>query len=209
MIFTTTSIFNKKNTFIFFIIFSIVGGLFFRGFILSKSFLPKPKGYIRIKLPKHEYIPLKDRYPYFFEHSKHAKIIPVSSAESKDKYFIDIFYPKFNASIHITHRFLYGNKKLMRSHWAEASRIISKHQIKASEIRETAIINKYNVKIIFTEIFGEHIASQCQFYATDYKNSFIMASLYFNLPPNQEYLRPMIDFIKKDIKHIIKTFRWK
>ncbi|MCP3659393.1 MAG: gliding motility lipoprotein GldD [Bacteroidetes bacterium] len=201
-------LFNKKNIIVCISLFIIISIPFIRSFFTSDLYLPKPKGHVRIDLPKHEYQEFKRNYPYSFEYSKHAIIKNVKS-DDKDKYYINIEYPDFNATIYITHKFFNGNKKLLKSLWLEANKIISQHEMKATEIKESIIINDNKVKFVFVEIYGEHIASQCQFYTTDNKKNFLMGVLYFNSIPDQNYLQPMIDFIKKDMKHFIKTFKWK
>ncbi len=207
--FSINKIFKRNLIIIYLILLFIIGVPFIRSFFTSSLYLPKPRGYVRIDLPKHEYRKLDKNYPYTFEYSKYAEIIPTKSSRPQDTYYIGINYPNFNATIHITHKFFKGDKKLLRAYWSEANRVIAQHQNKASEIKEKIIINKNKIKVVFIEIFGEHIASQCQFYTTDYKNNFLMGSLYFNLVPEQDYLKPMINFIKKDILHIIKTLNWK
>jgi gliding motility-associated lipoprotein GldD len=52
-------------------------------------------------------------------------------------------------------------------------------------------------------------ASSVQFYLTDSTRHFLRGSLYFYSAPNIDSLRIVVDFIKKDILHLINTTSWK
>lgn len=52
-------------------------------------------------------------------------------------------------------------------------------------------------------------ASEFQFHLTDSLNHFLVGSLYFNTPPNQDSIQPVLDFVKQDIEHLFSTFEWK
>ena len=54
------------------------------------DFMPKPKGFNRIVLPKNEFLTLPDSFPYQFEYSKHALILKDSSWIA-EPYWIDIY----------------------------------------------------------------------------------------------------------------------
>ena len=58
------------------------------------------------------------------------------------------------------------------------------------------------------DIRGANAASSYQFYVTDSIANFVRGALYFNMVPNNDSLAPVIDFLKKDIEHLINTFRW-
>jgi gliding motility-associated lipoprotein GldD len=58
------------------------------------------------------------------------------------------------------------------------------------------------------EIEG-NAASNLQFYLTDSTHNFIRGALYFYAKPNYDSLAPVIDFLKKDVEHMITTFKWK
>ena len=59
------------------------------------------------------------------------------------------------------------------------------------------------------DIRGSGAASPYQFYLTDSTSHFLRGALYFNISPNNDSLAPVIDFIEKDIQHLIETIRWK
>ncbi len=196
---------KRKNLIISYIIISCIVGIFFlRGLFTTNLYMPKPKGYIRLEIPKHSYVILKKNLPYVFEYSKHSEIKEIKDSKNS----IDIYYPKFKASIHITYMPIKNDMKLLKEHWDLSYKLSAAHQVQASEIKEEVFTNPNGIKITLIELFGEHIASQYQFITTDYKKHFLRGVLYFNLPPDQNYLAPMILFIKKDIRHMLDTLKW-
>jgi gliding motility-associated lipoprotein GldD len=56
---------------------------------------------------------------------------------------------------------------------------------------------------------GGNAASNIQFYVTDMNHHFLRGALYFNTVPNIDSMGPVIDFVKKDMDHLIETFQWK
>ena len=93
--------------------------------------------------------------------------------------------------------------------FAEDSRdLVYKHTIKANAIDETVIHTHNKVYGVMYDI-GGNAASNFQFYATDSVRHFIRGSLYFNAAPEADSLKPVVDFIKKDVKHLIQTLQWK
>jgi gliding motility-associated lipoprotein GldD len=85
-----------------------------------------------------------------------------------------------------------------------------KHITKANSIDEK-IINNSNDRVfgLIYNISGSGAASTYQFYLTDSTSHFLRGALYFYFKPNNDSIAPVIDFIKQDINHLIKTFRWK
>jgi gliding motility-associated lipoprotein GldD len=56
---------------------------------------------------------------------------------------------------------------------------------------------------------GGNAASACQFIVTDSVKHFLRGALYFDVSPNADSLRPMNEFLEKDITHMLETLRWK
>jgi gliding motility-associated lipoprotein GldD len=85
----------------------------------------------------------------------------------------------------------------------------NKHQVKATGLDEIAILRS-NAKVygLLFDISG-NTASSLQFYMTDSTNHFLRGSLYFNSIPNIDSLQIVVDFLKKDILHLINTTSWK
>ena len=85
-----------------------------------------------------------------------------------------------------------------------------KHIPKADAIEDSLIyIPERKVFGLIYDIEGSGAASPCQFFVTDSTTHFLRGALYFNIVPNNDSLAPVIGFIRQDILHMLKTFRWK
>ena len=192
----------------YFINFNIL--VLFAGIILfascDENYYPKPIGYFRIQLPQKKYRILDSIYPYTFEYPVYAKISPDSS-NLKETNWINIDFPQFNGTLHISYKPVHKNL----SQYLDDSRMfVNKHIPKANDIENKVFINE-SAKVFGStyEIKGNAAASPFQFFVTDSTHHFVRGALYFNVLPNNDSLAPVIDFIQKDIIHLINTFKWK
>ena len=99
----------------------------------NTEFMPKPKGYNRIILPEFKYTALADSFPYLFEYSSHAEILKDSSWIA-EPYWMDLYYPGFEASIQISYKLIKQREELLKEYMATAYKLTSKHQVIASSI---------------------------------------------------------------------------
>jgi gliding motility-associated lipoprotein GldD len=182
-------------------------------FILSVFFscedapyAPKPRGYFRLDLPKKEYKKFDTTFPYTFEYPTYS-IVVQDVEPGAEKYWINIDFPKFKGTIHFTYRKLDKNLDKL----VEDSRSFAMKHIPKADNIETQVISDDDKKVfgLVYNIKGSGVASTYQFYLTDSTTNFIRGALYFNLVPNNDSLSPVIEFVKSDIEHLIKTFNWK
>ena len=167
---------------------------------------PKPKGYNRIEIPDHAYQHLPDSFPYAFEYSKYATLLPDSSWLSED-YWIDLYYPHLDASITISYKPVYQSADTLNGLLLSAFKLTAKHQIKASSIEEIIVETPFGKTAVVSELEGE-VPSQFQFFTTDSANHFLRGALYFNTSTQNDSLAPSIDYVKIDILHMLNTLRW-
>lgn len=176
-------------------------------FISCKSdYMPKPMGFNRIILPESGFISLPDSFPYQFEYSKHAKILKDSSWIA-EPYWIDLYYPEFEASIQISYKVINHDEQLLKEYLATAYKLTSKHQVKAYSIDEAIIETKLGKTAVIAKLEGE-VPSQYQFFSTDSVNHFLRGALYFNTATQNDSLAPVIDFVRDDILHLLNTLQW-
>ncbi|WP_296622968.1 gliding motility lipoprotein GldD [Marivirga sp.] len=172
----------------------------------ESDYYPKPTGYNRIDLPNHQYEALPDSFPFSFEYSVHAKILPDSSY-IRERYWFALFYPEFVAEIHITYKPLHNNRDSLRTNIDDAYKLTTKHQIKASSIQETIMVTPNGKKVSLAELKGD-VPSQFQFYTTDSTTHFLRGALYFRTATENDSLAPVIEYVKKDIIHSLNTLEW-
>jgi gliding motility-associated lipoprotein GldD len=172
----------------------------------TRDHLPKPLGYNRLILPEHAYRPLPDTLPYSFEYSTSAKLLKDTSSISEPDW-IEIYYPDIKANIHITYKAIGNNEKLLKEFLKDAYTLTSKHQIKAYAINELISTTPSGKTAVIAELEGE-VPSQFQVTVTDSTMNFLRAALYFNTKVANDSLQPAIEYMKKDMMHLINTLRW-
>ncbi len=184
----------------------ILLGSFFL-FSCSKNYQPKPKGYNRLVLPEEKYHTLPDSLPYQFEYSTAAKLLRDTSWIN-EKFWVEIYYPTLKANIHITYKRIENRDELLKELLNDAYRLTSKQQIKAYGIDEVKVVTPLGKTALIAEISGE-VPSQFQFTMTDSSSNFLRGALYFNTKVQNDSLAPAIDFMKKEVMHLINTLEWK
>lgn len=171
----------------------------------DETYTPKPKGYFRIDLPQKSYSVYHDsRCAYAFELPSYSVVSNYSDsiAEPCWKY---IRFPKMNAEIFLSYKKV--NNDVIK--FIEDARTLAfKHSVKADVIDETLIETPSEVYGLIYDI-GGNAASPIQFYATDSTSHFLRGALYFNHPPQPDSLQPVIDFLRRDVVHLISTIQWK
>jgi len=171
------------------------------------NYIPKPRGYLRIDLPEHEYQLFDTTFPYQFEYPIYAHIA-FDKYTQREPFWLNIDYPGLNGKIHLSYKHL---KNANLNDMVEDSRtMVYKHAPKAIGIRES-IVNDPTSNVFGTvySIEGKDVASPFQFYVTDSVHHFLRGALYFNTVPNNDSLQPVIEFIIDDIDQLIGTLEWK
>ncbi len=171
----------------------------------SKEYSPKPRAYFRIDLPQKKYRIIDSIFPYSFEIPAYATI-EKDTEKTSEAFWTNIHFNTLNAKIHISYKSIQRNPE----GYTEDSHILAyKHSIKADAIDEKFFENKEKKTYgILYEIKG-NAASSVQFFLTDSTKHFIRGSLYFFTHPNKDSLAPVVEFLKKDIIHLIETLKWK
>lgn len=171
------------------------------------DYAPKPRGYYRIKLPKKEYQDYAGGCPFYFKYPKYAVIEPDRLKNAKPCW-LNMQFPGFNGTLHLSYEHI-RDKKMFNMLVEDSYKLASKHTVKATSIDQSAInIPFYNIFGVYYSIEG-NVASSAQFFLTDSTKNYIHGSLYFNVQPRIDSIQPVMDFVKKDVDVMIKSFRWK
>ena len=165
----------------------------------KEDILPKPKAQLRLEYKKSDYKQHHRNCPYSFEISSKA----VSKTNTKS--WVNIDYPDLNASINLTYRSVENN---LNELFIESEKLTFNHAIKADGISSIPYSNK--TKQVYGSIFEVtgNAASPIQFHATDSTKNFITGAVYFNVKPNYDSIIPAIDYLQKDIIHLMETLEW-
>ena len=89
----------------------------------------------------------------------------------------------------------------------ESYKLTNKHNKKASSIKETHIKTTNGLNAIIIDLKGE-VPTQFQFITTDSVNHFLRGALYFQVATKNDSLAPIIEYIKKDMIHLLNTLEW-
>jgi gliding motility-associated lipoprotein GldD len=171
-----------------------------------EDYSPKPRGYFRIDFPEKQYVSFETTYPYTFEYPAYARVVP-DDRPSSEPYWVNIDFPQFRGRIHISYKPVHEN---LPQYLEDARTFVVKHIPKADAIEDSLIYRPEDrVFGLVYYIDGMQAASSCQFFVTDSTSKFLRGALYFNVSPNNDSLAPVISFIRDDIRHMLKTFKWK
>jgi gliding motility-associated lipoprotein GldD len=195
-----------KLTYVLFIVF-----LFGVLLACNSDPVPRPKGYFSIELPKKSYQTFDTSgYPYSFEYPTYAQVVKDSiffDDMPENPYWINLSFPQFDAQIHISYKQINSPATLQKL-VDDAFSLTGKHSIKANAIDEIPIQGAENATGFLFDV-GGNAATGKQFYLTDSSKHFIRGALYFNATPNYDSIKPVEEFLARDIEHFIKTFHWK
>lgn len=188
--------------------FILVGFLLIGFLSCQTSYTPKPRGYFRIDFPAKEYDSLPDGFPFRFMVPKYAELSRYSgqfanASQSED--WLNVDFPVFSAHIYLTHKYVEENLGELIE---DAHTFAYKHSIKADAIIQSRFV--YSIPEVYGivyEIKG-NTASSLQFFCTDSSRHFLRGALYFDTESNKDSLRPVIEFLSKDIKILIETLEW-
>ncbi|HNL66261.1 MAG TPA: hypothetical protein PKL81_14295, partial [Ferruginibacter sp.] len=82
-----------------------------------------------------------------------------------------------------------------------------KNEVVASSIKDSVFRTPNGVSGVFFRV-GGNAATARQFFVSDTTKHFFRGALYFEATPNADSIRPVVDFLQKDIDHLLQTFRW-
>lgn len=189
----------------------------------------RKRGYYNIELPaQHTYQKFeKEGFPYSFEYPVYGDIIQDSTyfdSTPENPYWINVDFPNYGGRIFLSYKEI-GGKAMFKIKQpdgtykdtfginvfdklvADAFKLTSKNDVVSSSIKETLITTPNNVSGVFFNV-GGNAATSMQFFLTDTTKNFLRGALYFNTTPNSDSIKPVQDFLKEDIEHMINTFKW-
>jgi gliding motility-associated lipoprotein GldD len=174
------------------------------------SYLPRPRAFHRIELPKPVYQLLEGDYPYTFEHSKYAIVKPYQSRNA-EPFWIELGYDSTTiASIHISYKSINNDPKLFEEYVNDAYKMTFNPLItaKATAIEQRQEQLEDGSGVLFTYSEGE-VPTIFNFWVSDSTTHFFRAALYVPSSRDNDSLAPILKYTQEDMMHILKTFKWK
>lgn len=171
---------------------------------------PKPRGFPKVNFPEKNYRPFGEAYCDFtFEYPTYAIIQQDTlffDEQPAHPCWFDIFIREFDAKIHCSY-YPISEENSFDKLTNDAFVMANKHNLKANYIDDLVISKPNHVGGIVFNIEGP-VASPFQFYLSDSTSHFLRGALYFNTQARPDSLKPVIDFVKTDVMHMINTFEW-
>lgn len=169
--------------------------------------MPKPKGYFRIDFPEKKYQTYNADCPFSFDYPVYAKMTPDTDRNAQPCWS-NLSFPQFNGKLHLTYHQVHSKDDFQKL-TEYARELAFKHTVKANSI-DQKVISFPDRKVFGICYFIEgNTASSVQFFLTDSTKNYFRGALYFYERPQYDSIAPVVNFIKKDIDVMIKSFRWK
>jgi gliding motility-associated lipoprotein GldD len=195
----------------------------------NSTYTSKKDGYFNINLPEKKYQLFDEpNFPYSFEYPVYAKIVKDSTyfdSNPENDFWRNIDFTEFNAKIFLSYKAI-GGKALYKVKMqngmykdsfginvydkmiADAFKLTNKNEDIATKKKDSIFRTPTNVTGLLFKL-GGNVATHRQFFMTDTTKNFIRGALYFYASPNADSIKPVVDFLQKDIDHMITTFKWK
>lgn len=171
---------------------------------------PRPKGYVRIDFPEDRtYLSFEETsFPYSFKYSNKAIISQDTQLviDTENPYWLNVDYPEYNATIFLSYKEINQNNTLHQL-IDESFRLSYKHDIKADFIHSPDFITENGLIGIYYNV-GGNTASNDQFVVSDTLRHFMRGALYFNVTPNQDSIRPVLNYLRKDLEIMIESIKF-
>jgi gliding motility-associated lipoprotein GldD len=206
----------------------ILGGMLMLLMACNSNYTSRKKGYFKIDLPEHQYqVFNKQGFPYSFEYPVYATVIQDSTyfdSTPENNYWINLDFPAFNARLFMSYKIIGGLApyKIKQADGSykdslgvnqfdlmvnDAFNLTNKNDVIASSIKDSLIRNPNGISGVFFKV-GGNAATASQFFLSDTTKNFIRGALYFDATPNADSLRPVQEFLRKDLEHLISTFEF-
>ena len=176
----------------------------------NTDYIIKPRGYFKIDFPEKSYQKFEQAgYPYTFEYPVYGKVVQDTlffEERPENPYWINIDFPQFKGRIHISYKDIGRNNfdSLVNDAYTMSYK---QHTYKASSIEPSPFTTPSGVEGVFFSLKG-NTATAYQFFVTDTTKHFLRGALYYDAVPNEDSLRPVNDFLRQDLEHLINTIRW-
>ena len=173
--------------------------------------IPKPHAYPKVNYPERGYKPFEANYCQFgFEQPVYAQLerdTTFFDAKAGSDCWFNLSVPSLNATIHCSYYAVTDAARFDKL-VSDAVELVNKHNLKASFIEEIQFQHATNkVYGMIYNIEGP-AASPYQFYATDSTHHFLRGALYFRTQARPDSLAPVVEFMKKDVNHLVETLKW-
>ncbi len=196
---------NKRNA-INLVIIIFLSGILFTS--CKKNEYPKEYVYQRIDYPDADYRTANnDAYPYSLEYPAYSAL-SVPETKKSETFWLNLRFEKYRASLYTTFLGINNKTGFAEKRFYFESMLIERLS-EYSEISETPVENnKQGYSANIYEIKGTP-ALPFAFYISDKNKFFYQGYIYFDYVPVTDSISDITDGIKRDITHMVESFRLK
>lgn len=162
---------------------------------------PRPDGYFRIE-------------PYVESYSPHtmgvisllindsAQCVATHAVEQEDVYWLNVAYPRYNATIYLSYIPLSNNFERLMS---ESIDLVYRQNVITEQVE--AIAYEDAERRLFATLYSlsPESATPLQFIATDSTKYLLRGALYFDTPVKTDSVAPSLQYIEQDIMQMIES----
>lgn len=172
---------------------------------------PKPRAFPKVEFPQGEYQAFQlETCPFEFQYPTYSEVVRDTTFFNEDPghpCWFDIATPSLNGRIHFSYYDINGRNDMDKL-ISDAFELTNKHNMKASYIEESVFRKGKDVSGVIFKMEGP-VATPFQFFITDSTTHFLRAALYVQASARPDSLRPIYDFLQKDMDVMIQSFNWK
>lgn len=168
------------------------------------DYAPKPRGYLRVDLQEPVYLSYSDaRFPFSFHLSDQ---VSVSLSTEDTLSWLDLSYPALNARVYCGYSPI--RKGNLTGLVDESRLLVSRSARDARDVLERDYEDPERAVYGSLFLLGDQSASPVQFYLTDSARHFFRGALYFDHAVPSDSLRPVVDYLTRDVVELIESFNW-
>lgn len=177
-----------------------------------ETYVPKPRGYYEVSLPQHEYQKFDEPgFPYSFEYPVYGRIVKDTNffgQKPENPYWISVDFPQLGGQVYISYKQVSPSQPYAKL--LEDSYEMTQFHTKKADYIGNASFSRSEERV-YGELYNVtgNAASAYQFYAGDSAHHFLRGALYFDVTPNADSLKPINEFLRKDMERMLQTLRWK
>lgn len=172
------------------------------------DYTPKPAAYLRFDFPKKHYQSYDTvALPFSFERASEANI--TLKKNTPNEKWVDILYPNYRGVVFLSYKSMRGPQDL-QGQIDTSYELLKMHFDYSSGVDEEKFVDPaHHIYATTYQLKGTNVASSYQFWATDSNSHFLRGSLYLDCTPNNDSLAPVLDYLQKDLNHLLETLRWR
>lgn len=169
----------------------------------SDNNFPRPWGFHRIEIPTSVNYKTFENKPcaFTFEYPDLGEV----TRNPEDSCWVDIYFKRYDCKWHVSQK-TYANEQERNQQFEDFRKLVYKHAKKASNIPDIPFENTSGKGVKF-EVYG-NVATPVEIFFYNDKHT-MMSTCYFNTAVKNDSLAPIIDFMKKEMDHLMATVKFK